>query len=94
MLAVAPDSPADRKGVRPGDHVVKIGDRERQRLESQSQAELLLAGAVGDEIALVVQSVNDPEARALAITLEPTTPRVGVIDDGLSAALDSFSFAR
>lgn len=70
VLAVAPDSPAHREGVRPGDHVVRIGDRDVGVLESQIEAELLLAGAVGDEIALLVQSRDRPEPRELALVLD------------------------
>lgn len=85
VLAVAPDSPADRKGVRPGDHVVKIGEHECQRLASQIEAELLLAGAVGDEVALVVQSKREPEARAFVLELgKPRTKMVetAIVEDG------------
>lgn len=94
VLAVAPDSPAHRKGVRPGDHVVKIGDRECERLESQVHAELLLGGVVGDEVALVVQSKDEPDARALVLALDTTTPVAGEVDAGLASALDTFSLAR
>ncbi len=69
VLAVAPDSPADREGLRPGDHVMQIGDREVAALESQLEAELLLAGAVGEELALRVQSSDTPRPRVLALVL-------------------------
>ena len=85
VLAVAPDSPAHREGMRPGDHVVKIGDRECERLESQIQAELLLAGAVGDEIALVVQSRQGPGPRALVLELAKLRTKMvesAIVQDG------------
>jgi carboxyl-terminal processing protease len=70
VLAVAPGSPAERSGVRPGDHLVRIGEREVEELRSQIDAELLLAGAVGDEVALFVQSPDDDGPRQIELVLE------------------------
>lgn len=70
VLAVAPGSPAEKSGVRPGDHLVRIGEREVEELRSQIDAELLLAGAVGDEVALFVQSPDADGPRQIEIVLE------------------------
>ena len=70
VLAVAPGSPAERSGVRPGDHVVRIGAHEVEELHSQVDAELLLAGAVGEEVALFVQSPDADGPRTIELVLE------------------------
>ncbi len=70
VLAVAPDSPAAKKGVRPGDHVVQLRGREAERIESQVQVELLLAGAVGEELALHVQSPDEASPRRVELVLD------------------------
>jgi carboxyl-terminal processing protease len=70
VLAVAPGSPAERSGVRPGDHLVRIREREVDQLHSQIDAELLLAGAVGEEVALLLQSPDDDGPRTIELVLE------------------------
>jgi len=70
VLAVAPDSPAAKQGVRPGDQVVKLRDREVDRIESQVEVELLLAGSVGEELAVLVQSPDEPSPREVEIVLD------------------------
>ena len=70
VLAVAPDSPAAKKGVKPGDHVVQLRGREAERIESQVQVELLLAGAVGEELALHVQSPAETSPRFVELVLD------------------------
>jgi carboxyl-terminal processing protease len=70
VLAVAPDSPAAKKGVRPGDHVVRLRGREAERIESQVQVELLLAGAVGEDLALHVQSPDEASPRHVELVLD------------------------
>lgn len=81
VLAVAPDSPADRQGLRPGDQVVRIGDRDVEAFDSQIEVEMLLAGAVGDEVALLVQSADSPEPRSLALVLDK--PRTKVVESAI-----------
>ncbi len=86
VLAVAPGSPAEREGVRPGDHVVRIGARECDELQSQIDAELLLAGAVGDEVALFVQSPDSDGPREIELVLE--RPRGDVVEHAVVELAD------
>lgn len=74
VLAVAPDSPAAREGLRPGDAVVEIAGKSVDALASQREAELLLVGAIGDEVALLVQPVDGNGPRAVELVLaRPST---------------------
>ncbi len=81
VLAVAPGSPAQREGVRPGDHVVRIGPRDVGSLATQLEVEMLLAGRVGEQLALLVQSADAPEPRALALVLDK--PRTATLDSAV-----------
>ncbi len=75
VMAVAPNSPAAKHGVRPGDRWIRIGDREVDELRSQVELELLLAGAIGDELALALQSPDVPDPRELHLVLTETSSR-------------------
>jgi len=75
VLAVAPGSPAAKKGVRPGDHVVRLRGHEAERIESQVQVELLLSGAVGEDLALRVQSPDEPAPRQVELVLSKPTAK-------------------
>lgn len=81
ILAVAPDSPAHRQGLRPGDRLVRIGEREATALGTQAEVEMLLAGAIGDEVALLVQSPDRPEPRALELVLDK--PRAKMVESAI-----------
>lgn len=81
ILAVAPDSPAHRKGLRPGDRLVRIGEHEATALDTQVEVEMLLAGAIGDEVALLVQSPDRPEPRALELVLDK--PRTKMVESAI-----------
>jgi carboxyl-terminal processing protease len=83
VLSVAPDSPAAKEGVRPGDHVVRLRGRDAERIESQVQVELLLAGAIGEEIALEVQSPD--EAKPRRIELELDKPKAKAVESAIVA---------
>jgi carboxyl-terminal processing protease len=69
VLAVAPGSPADAAGLEPGDHVLRVRDRNAADLLSQAEADGLLAGAIGEEIELVVQERNAAGARQVDLVL-------------------------
>lgn len=73
VAGVVPGSPADDAGLRPGDHVLRIGDAEVDRMLSQIDAETALAGGVGDTIALEVQAQGEAGSRTL--TLELVAPK-------------------
>ncbi len=81
ILAVAPDSPAHRQGLRPGDRLVRIGEREATALGTQAEVEMLLAGAIGDEVALLVQSPDRPEPRTLELVLDK--PRAKMVESAI-----------
>ena len=55
-VAVLPDSPADRAGIREGDVIITIGERS---LESVSLAQALRNYAVGETISIMVWRDND-----------------------------------
>lgn len=92
VLAVAPDSPAQREGLRPGDHVVRIGPRDVGSLATQLEVEMLLAGRVGEQVALLVQSPTAPEPRALALVLD--TPRTAMVDSAIVEDKDGRKFVH
>lgn len=81
VLAVAPDSPAAREGVRPGDAVVEIAGKPVDALPSQRDAELLLVGAVGDEVALLVQPSDGKSPREVELVL--ARPSTKVLDTAI-----------
>lgn len=87
VMSVVPDSPAAEQGVRPGDRVIRIGEREVDELRSQIELEMLLAGVVGDEVALAIQSPDVPEPRELNLVLtqvatHPVESAIVTTDDG------------
>jgi carboxyl-terminal processing protease len=60
VVAVLPGSPAEAAGLRPGDHILAIGDVAVGDLENQHQVDALLAGPLGEDVELEVQRSKDP----------------------------------
>jgi carboxyl-terminal processing protease len=69
ILAVEPGSAAAAAGLGAGDVVLELRGRPVERMLSQAEAELALAGADGDTLDLVVQRRADPAPRPLSLTL-------------------------
>ena len=73
VVAVMPGSPSEKAGLRPGDHIVRLGDRAVGDLGSQAEVDAMLAGPVGEELAL---SVQHAKAKGLAdLTVEFSSDR-------------------
>jgi carboxyl-terminal processing protease len=79
VTAVLPDSPAQRAGLQPGDHLLKIGGEEVAFLLSQAEAEALLLGSDGETIELTVQRRSDPAPASATLVL---TGQPGKVVDG------------
>ncbi|MFO0634620.1 MAG: S41 family peptidase [Nannocystaceae bacterium] len=92
VLAVTPASPAARAGLAPGDRVVRIGERDVDRIATQIEAEVLLAGAVGDEVALLVQSGEGSAPREVALVLDK--PRAKMVEAAIVRDDRGRSFAH
>jgi carboxyl-terminal processing protease len=69
VLAVATGSPADDAGIEPGDHVLRVREHDAAELLSQAEADALLVGAIGEEIALVVQERDAAASRQVDLVL-------------------------
>lgn len=59
VMGVAPGSAAARVGLSPGDHILEVAGVEVGRLLSQVEAEAMLAGEVGEMLALRVQRSHE-----------------------------------
>ncbi len=69
ITAVLPGSPAEKAGLRPGDHLLKIRGQDVGFLLSQAEAASLLLGADGELVDLTVQRRSDPAPIALNLVL-------------------------
>jgi carboxyl-terminal processing protease len=69
VVAVAPDSPAAKANIQPGDHVLSIRGHDVALMHSQIEAEGLLLGSVGEAIALSVQRKREVAPVPVALTL-------------------------
>jgi len=91
VTAVLPGSPAERAGLHPGDHLLKIRGQEVAFLLSQAEAEALLLGGDGETIELTVQRRSEP-APAVANLVLAGQPRNLV--EGALVERDGHKFAH
>ena len=61
VIAVHPGSPADQLGLGPGTKILELRDRPAAQLLSNAEAQLLLSGASGERIGLIVDRGRGPE---------------------------------
>jgi carboxyl-terminal processing protease len=61
IVAVHPGGPADRLGLDPGDRILEIRGESCEHMLSNVDAQLLLGGAPGERIALVLERGAGPE---------------------------------
>jgi carboxyl-terminal processing protease len=67
VVAVLPDSPAQKGGVKPGDVLLKVDDKD---LKDKSMAQIveLVQGEAGTEVKLMVGRAGEPEPVTLTLT--------------------------
>jgi carboxyl-terminal processing protease len=61
VIAVHPNSPADRLGIAAGTRILSIRDQPSAMLLSNVEAQLLLSGAVGERISMTIERGHGPE---------------------------------
>lgn len=69
VVAVLPGSPAEKHGLHPGDHVLQIRGQEVAYMLSRAEVDLLLAGADGEMLDLVVQHRHHASPKPLQLVL-------------------------
>src|SRR5690606_11638675 len=67
--AVLPGSPAEKIGLRPGDSILRIRGQDVAFMMSRAEVDVLLAGADGEVVDLVVQRRGDPGPTAQRLVL-------------------------
>lgn len=73
VIAVHPDSPADKLDLDPGTRILEIRGQPCAHLLSNIDAQLLLSGAVGEHIAMTIDRGHGPEQ----LTIELDKPNAG-----------------
>jgi carboxyl-terminal processing protease len=76
VIAVHPDSPADKLDLDPGTRILEINGLPCAHLLSNIDAQLLLSGAVGERIAITIERGHGPEQ--LFIELDKPSAASGV----------------
>ncbi|HEY8380444.1 MAG TPA: S41 family peptidase [Nannocystis sp.] len=69
VAAVLPGSPAEKIGLRPGDSILRIRGQDVAFMMSRAEVDVLLAGADGEVVDLVVQRRGDPGPTAQRLVL-------------------------
>lgn len=67
VIAVHPNSPADKLGIAAGTRILAIRDSQSAMLLSNVEAQLLLSGAVGERIAMTIERGHGPEQLSLEL---------------------------
>jgi carboxyl-terminal processing protease len=92
IRAVVPGSPAQKAGLRPGDAITHIDDREAKGLTSDQAVQRINGGSEGRDMILtakpVAPSVRDTEAASVKLTVRP---RDGGEPRTITVARESFS---
>jgi carboxyl-terminal processing protease len=70
IVAPIPGSPADKAGLRAGDIVVKIGEKEVALHTTPQEAAALLRGPVGSKVSMQVRRIGEPKPMDLELVRE------------------------
>ncbi|RLS57908.1 MAG: PDZ domain-containing protein [Planctomycetota bacterium] len=69
VRAVAPNSPAEQAGVKPGDVIVKVGHT--SVVDSADLERTMLGRSVGEKLDLIFRQANETKTSALALMMNP-----------------------
>lgn len=89
VVAVHPGSPAEKLGLDAGDRILEIRGESCEHMLSNIEAQLLLGGAPGERIELVIERGNGPESLQLELAKPNSASLVasGLIEEsGLAIA--------
>lgn len=75
ILKVQPGTPADRAGLRPGDQILAVDHTQLASL-SESAANLLFSGAVGEPITLTIQRPGLADPFDVTLVRQSITPQI------------------
>lgn len=92
VVAVMPGSPSDKAGLRPGDHILRVGDREVAELDHQAEVDAMLAGPIGEELALSIQHAK--ASRPADVTVEFSSHRSDSVHGRLLSTSGGFKVAH
>lgn len=70
VVAPVPGSPSDKAGIRAGDILLKIGDKDVAIDVSAQEAGALLRGPIGSKVVLSLRRIGDPKPMTLELTRE------------------------
>jgi carboxyl-terminal processing protease len=70
IVAPIPNSPADKAGLRPGDMILKIGDKELDFDVTAQDALNLLRGPIGSKVMLSVRRIGETKLMEVELTRE------------------------
>ncbi len=73
VVSPVPDSPADKAGIRPGDILLKIGEKEIEFDATVQEIEGMLRGAIGSKIKLTYRRIGEPEPVEVELTRQKYT---------------------
>jgi carboxyl-terminal processing protease len=76
VIAVHPDSPADKLDIEPGTRILEIRDQSCAHLLSNADAQLLLSGAIGERIEITIERGHGHEL--LMIELDKPSAAAGM----------------
>lgn len=70
VVSPVPDSPADKAGIRAGDILLKIGEKEIEFDATVQEVEGMLRGVIGSKIKLTYRRIGEPEPVEVELTRE------------------------